>query len=234
MILNYYHVKTYFSVRLKIFLRSNWDLLFCSKRVDKAILGTKGESWIIVLNNHYNIVYSGGVGKDISFELELIERYNSNVFIFDPSPTGISTMKSFKNRLNINYQEIGLSGEDGSLFFFSPINKLEGSYTVSHSAGGNEVYSFNCEKLSNICKRNSHTIIDLLKIDIEGSEYGVIDDICSSDLIVRQICVEFHHFFKDVSRVKTLAAILKLYKKKYRLIHKSGSNYTFILEEYLK
>jgi hypothetical protein len=32
-----------------------------------------------------SIIYSFGVGEDVSFDLELIEKYNCHVFAFDPT-----------------------------------------------------------------------------------------------------------------------------------------------------
>src|SRR6185436_19496842 len=36
-------------------------------------------------------VYSGGVGKDISFEHTLVEKFGCSVVLFDPSPIGLET-----------------------------------------------------------------------------------------------------------------------------------------------
>jgi hypothetical protein len=45
------------------------------------------------LNSHW-VVYSGGAGGDISFELELVKRSGCEVFLFDPSPSGASTVNA--------------------------------------------------------------------------------------------------------------------------------------------
>ena len=47
----------------------------------------KGPWKVSVKNlNADSIVYSAGVGDDISFEIELCERYNCNVILLDPTP----------------------------------------------------------------------------------------------------------------------------------------------------
>jgi hypothetical protein len=38
-----------------------------------------------------NIVVSAGAGLDVSFEEELVEKFQAKLLIFDPSPTGIQT-----------------------------------------------------------------------------------------------------------------------------------------------
>lgn len=40
-----------------------------------------------------------------------------------------------------------------------------------------------------------HQQIDLLKLDIEGSEYRVLDEILESQIPIHQIVVEFHDRF---------------------------------------
>lgn len=46
-----------------------------------------------------------------------------------------------------------------------------------------------------IMRELGHTQIDLLKIDIEGSEFSVIEDVLNNNVPVRQICVEIHDRF---------------------------------------
>src|ERR1041385_5529984 len=38
-----------------------------------------------------SVVYSGGVGKDVSFEHALVKSFGCSVVLFDPSPIGLET-----------------------------------------------------------------------------------------------------------------------------------------------
>ena len=38
-----------------------------------------------------------------------------------------------------------------------------------------------------------HDHLDVLKMDIEGAEYAVLDDMLQSDILPDQLLVEFHH-----------------------------------------
>lgn len=42
-------------------------------------------------------------------------------------------------------------------------------------------------------KELSHSVIDILKIDIEGSEYDVIEDLINSKIRPKELLNEFHH-----------------------------------------
>jgi len=77
-----------------------------------------------------------------------------------------------------------------------------------------------------------HSRINLLKMDIEGSEYDVIDDILTNNLEVGQILVEFHHRFADIGMKKTLTAVAALRAAGYELFHISPwcEEYAFIKE----
>src|SRR4051794_7732181 len=57
-----------------------------------------------------SIVYSGGVGKDISFEHALVAKFGCNIVLFDPSPTGAETMARPENRVpQFHFHPVGLS-----------------------------------------------------------------------------------------------------------------------------
>src|SRR5262245_47284172 len=64
--------------------------------------------------NSKSVIYSGGVGQDISFEHELFKNFGCNVILFDPSPIGLETMKLPKNNLpQFRLFPVGLAGKCG-------------------------------------------------------------------------------------------------------------------------
>ena len=70
--------------------------------------------------------------------------------------------------------------------------------------------------------------MDLLKMDIEGFEYDIVDGFLEERIPVRQLCVEFHPWLKPGRTVKTIA---KLHKAGYRIIHKHRDDHTFVLKD---
>lgn len=75
-----------------------------------------------------------------------------------------------------------------------------------------------------------HSKIDLLKMDIEGSEYEVIQNILDERLEITQILIEFHRRFKEISLDESKRAISSLKKSGYKLFNISDSKeeYSFI------
>lgn len=83
------------------------------------------------------------------------------------------------------------------------------------------------KRLSTIMKELGHNQIDILKMDIEGAEYDVINDISKSDIRPQQILVEFHHRFPGIGLKKTKEAIERLTFMGYRLFSVSATNENF-------
>ena len=54
-----------------------------------------------------------------------------------------------------------------------------------------------------------HTSLDVIKMDIEGAEYEVLDTIIEDKIDIGVLCVEFHHsrpFMKIIQSIRNLMA----------------------------
>lgn len=51
------------------------------------------------------------------------------------------------------------------------------------------------KRLTDIVQELGHSHIDILKIDIEGSEYKILDSILSAPVQIDQILIEIHERF---------------------------------------
>jgi FkbM family methyltransferase len=207
-------------------IRKSWDKLFQRKSA-KAI--GKDVQWFLDPKqvSSQSIVLSGGVGQDISFELELASKVKQ-IYLFDPSPTAKRTLKNLKLPKNIEFFPLGLSKKSGKVGFAKPDLEMEGSFKP-----GSDV-EFGCISISDFCKEHKIKHIDLLKIDIEGFEYGVLEDLLKNNILPDQICVEFHHFMKGYSRFQTAKILFKLYKKGYRFVYKDMANYSLARKKLLR
>jgi FkbM family methyltransferase len=170
-------------------------------------------------------VISGGAGNDISFELELIQRFGARVHLFDPSPTGAATVRRMKPAEGLWYHMCGLAGKDGEIAFGQPAEAAEGSFRAA--SGAEADVSFPCVRLSSWLRDRAIREISLLKIDIEGFEYEVLSDIIGAGFRPEQIAVEFHHFMLGFSRRETFEVVCLLYSVGYQLASKSRQDYLF-------
>jgi FkbM family methyltransferase len=178
------------------------------------------------------VVYAFGVGEDASFEQSIIEKYNPRVYAFDPTPKSIQYVKDKEWPQNFNFIPVGLADFNGTARFYAPENPAHVSHSIIARHGTESNYiEVEMRRLADLARELGHTKIDILKMDIEGSEYSVLDDILRKDypLQVDQILVEFHHFFDEVEQSDTRRAIIKLLRNGYRIIYraKSGKEYCF-------
>ena len=201
------------------------DALFCSSSPDIRRVGDLDSGWVMRVQPSPQVCYCAGVGKEMTFERELGKIAGEPVLVFDPSPTGIATFEK-SDTFNLRFFPVGLASDTGVVEFSVPSHPSEGSYSVLRE--GVEKVSFECWNLQKIMRTHGHVAIDLLKMDIEGFEYDIVDGFLEEGIPVRQLCVEFHPWLKPGRTLKTIA---KLYKAGYRIIHKQRGDHTFVLKD---
>ncbi len=203
-----------------------------SRNINKKYLGSqKYGGWFICPDkiNKNSIIYSFGVGEDVSFDLDIIRKFNCNVFAFDPTPKSITWLKKQTLPKKFSYFKYGIGATDGFIQLFPPINPNHISHSIFQKDSQNSIKA-KIAKLKTIMHNLGHNRISILKMDIEGSEYDVINDILKSNLEIDQILVEFHHRFSQISPQRTKRAIKKLNKAGYKIfsISSSREEYSFI------
>jgi FkbM family methyltransferase len=180
------------------------------------------------------LVYSFGVGDDISFDLAIIEKYNGRVEAFDPTPASVTFIDQLQLSLSrFQHHPFGLQKVNGNQTFYFPRDpNFSGTVYQRWKKGTKdvEVLSLPFKNFGTILAELKPQRIDVLKMDIEGSEYDVLDDILSSSVPVTQILIEFHHRFPGRSLKDTKGAIEKLKTKGYLLAAASPKNeeFTFV------
>ena len=146
------------------------------------------------LINKDSIVYSFGIGIDISFDRKIISKHKCRVFGFDPTPKSIDYINSLPKEPLFSFFDFGISTKSGIEKFFLPKDRLgvSGSLVLSDYVNEKEYISVNMKTFNDIIKELGHRKIDIVKLDIEGAEYEVIQSLFDTPAIIRQILVEFH------------------------------------------
>jgi len=212
-------------------VRRSIDSVFSKSLKDKMTLGTKaGAQWTLCVGklNSNSIVYSGGVGGNISFEIELVRRFGLAVVIFDPSPIALETIErhsSDPEMRRIEFNPVGLASESKNLYF-EP-SKVPGEWQMAAGEGAGS-RKIKCTTIAYEMEKRGHNKLDLLKLDIEGFEYQVLDQCLNNQVNVGQVCVEFHDFLPGIGRKLTLQSILALRKHGFSVIHKQRHDFTFL------
>ena len=191
-------------------------------------LGTSYGGWVIPkdLNlSSESVVYSAGVGEDISFDLLISEKYDSNIFLIDPTHrakvhydeiflyfyagdwkfSGDIQQDYHKiiGKLNpniekIKYIDLGLWDKKDVLKFYKQDNTESVSQSFIDNMFGSQFDEVNVDSIKNIMELNDHKNIDLLKLDIEGAEIKVLDKMLDDNIYPKYLCIEFDLYLKGV------------------------------------
>jgi FkbM family methyltransferase len=205
--------------------------------------GTSYGGYDLVHRNDIEIVISCGLGEDATFEIELLKRYNCKIIMIDPTPRAIKHYAEIKKRFGIknskyynkaqgkqfassyNLKDVN---EENLLFLNKAITNINNSEIklffpknknfVSASLEADKNYSqkFFLAKtidLDNVLKKFKIRKIDILKLDIEGGEILVLNNILTKHIFPRQILVEY----KDI-KTKNFFKFLKIFKINRKLL----------------
>lgn len=178
------------------------------------------------------VVYSFGVGEDASFDLGMIRQFGAKVYAFDPTPKSVQWVDRQHMPKAYRFYPYGLSDKDGEETLYLPVNPDYVSASVFHHAdvdGGRSV-KVPMKTLKAIAESLGHNYIDVLKMDIEGSEFKAINSILESGLTFGQICIEIHYYYFQDGKKKLLNFIRKMNAKGYYLAAKMENMevFTFI------
>lgn len=195
--------------------------------------GNPGASFTINPNliNKNSIFYSFGIGSDISFDLSIIEKYGINIYAFDPTPRSLKWLKKQELPKEFKHYDFGLASFDGTASFYSPNNPDHVSFSMKQSSFvSSETVEVNVYQLKTVLEKLKHNKIDVLKMDIEGAEYDVINNIINSGIEIKQLLVEFHHRLVEDGITKTKITLKELNEAGYKIfyISKSGEEFSFL------
>ena len=126
-----------------------------------------------------SICYCGGVGADVGFDLGLIERYGCTVQAFDPTPRASALARATAAREpRFRFHQYGLWGDDRRLELFAPPGAEDPVEVENWSARPRDDglrLEAQARSLSSLMRELGAERIDLLKLDVEGAEYEVLD-----------------------------------------------------------
>jgi FkbM family methyltransferase len=163
------------------------------KVLNQISLGSGDGEWRLCIDsiNSDSIIYSFGVGYDIGFELGLIRRLGCEVHAFDPTPLSIEWVARQGTSPPFHFHPFGIAGHDGIARFHLPESHAV-SFTVLEVARSKMTSVGEVYRLPTIMRKLGHRRIDLLKLDVEGAEFGIMDDVLSNSENISQILIEFH------------------------------------------
>ncbi len=207
----------------------------------------------IAPHNHigaHSIIYSVGAGLDLHFDIEIVRKYQCKVYIFDPTPGSIQHFEQLKAHVEkgeefysaekspyqatpqilekITFIPQALWKEDTSIRFYQPEEEHFISHSITRARSKENYIEVDARKLSTCMRELGHEHIDFFKLDIEGAEYEVVDNILEENLDIRTIYLEYHFeqersTYQNLLRIKH--SLQKLESHGYRVIYKDRFRY---------
>jgi FkbM family methyltransferase len=200
---------------------------------DMVELGEKGFAWRfseMALNKYSNILCFG-LGSNMTFEGELAKYLNATVHCFDPTEQALKLSERYiGDRTDLILYPWGISDKDEIIKFYLNTVPGMGSLSIENLSYGEYYVEAQVYSLKTICEKVGMDKVDFLKIDVEGAEYGVIDDLAKQEIEVDQFALEFD---QPMPPWRTMAAFEKLYSVGYYPVSNWGLNWLFIHERIL-
>ncbi len=192
--------------------------------VPKLDLGTKGRAGCPMAIHPAplsaeSVVYSFGIGCDITWDREMIERFGVTVHGFDPSPGCLEWIRDADLPDKFIFHPIGIAARDGTLKLYPPPTTRTVHYSAINRARAPEkdAVEVPVKCLATIVEELDHDHIDVLKIDVDGTEYEIMPGVLASGIPIRQILLEVHHRMRGLRFKDTLRLIEIMRDHGYRI-----------------
>jgi FkbM family methyltransferase len=199
-------------------------------------------------------VICAGAGEDISFDVALNRTYGVRVICVDPTPRAVAHVRRVLDCAVVGqaapiddgqavYELQGFSAERFHLYpvalwdkettirLFAPSDASHVSHSVLNLQRTQTYIDVPARRIESIAAEHGAQRLALLKLDIEGAEYAVIDDLLAGAMRPDQLLVEFDELHGPASLApvwRVATRIRALRRCGYRLVKVEHANFVFV------
>lgn len=181
------------------------------------------------LRYNYNLD-SGSLVLDLGgykgeFTEEIVNKYDCNVMVFEPVPKFAENIEErFKDNNKVSVYTYGLEDVDSSEILYLSDN-ASSAFLKNHDNGIEILY----KDVEKFFLEKNITLVNLMKINIEGGEYALLEKMIKANLIsrVENIQIQFHDI-KELNSKKRMKNIWKELEK----THNITWQYKFVWENW--
>jgi FkbM family methyltransferase len=143
--------------------------------------------------NEKSVVFDVG-GYKGEFATDIFCKYNATIYTFEPIQSFFQIiLNKFNNNHKVKVYNYGLGGKDEEI----QISMSDNSSSVFLKTEDSETIQL--KSIVNFIKENNIESVDLIKINIEGGEYELLEALLENNLIsvFKNIQVQFHDFLLE-------------------------------------
>lgn len=192
-------------------------------------LGTDYGGWNIPVGSvgAGQICYCVGAGGDVSFDLELIRRYGATVRAVDPVKAyAEAALEDAAGEPRFTFRQAAVATHDGPIRMQTHHESGSRSLSAAGLYETDEWVEVDGRTIPSLMQEFGDDHIDLLKMDMEGSEYEVVPTLDLPALGVRVFGIELHH---NGSFAQAQDLIDRVSRQGFRLVsHRPDNKLTFV------
>jgi FkbM family methyltransferase len=183
-------------------------------------LGSQACGWVVpvdLIDSSWTC-WCVGAGPDVTFDLALVERFGARVRSFDPFHVFREMAEGEAgDDPRYSFHEVAVAAADGPLMMYGRQDLEAGSVSAVNLYDARQSFERPGRTLASLKAELGDERVDLLKLDIEGSEYDVLAGADLRALGVRVLCVELHD---SVPPPRAIALVARLRAQGYALVHR--------------
>lgn len=144
------------------------------------------------LNSNATVFDIGGYKGE--FAAEIFCKYNTNIYVFEPIKSFFEIIQNkFSNNQKVKPYNFGLAGKDEEM----EISMSDNASSIFLKT--EQTQTIQLKSIIHFIKENNISQVDLIKINIEGGEYELLESLLENNLIgiFTNIQVQFHDFLLD-------------------------------------
>lgn len=202
------------------------------KGFETAKYGSAYGGWTLLpeLLSTHSVIYSVGIGFDISFDREVLALHGCTVHAFDPTPEVHQWLLEEGVPNGMLVSNIGIGTSDARLRLFRPRRAKHISHSLSCDEGRGYI-EVECQKVSSVMRARGHRHLDILKLDVEGTEFEIVEDVLRDKVSIDQLLVEHHEWRWRKFKGRTMAMVDQLVGAGFVLYSVDGDNLSFVRTE---
>lgn len=181
-----------------------------------------------------SVVIDAGCSYQADLSLYMMEHYGVRAFGVDPTHKHAQALKGIElcSTGRFKHLPLAISSDSGTLTFYESRQNESGSLISNHTNILHDTivtYEVESVTLVDLLKRIDYKQVAMLKLDLEGAEYDLLQGMNMEDLLpFDQIFIEFHHHaVPQYCEEDTIRLVARIADMGFKVFSLDDHNYLF-------